>query len=262
MEKETNLKKIKPKGWLSGFNNLMRAEFARWKTSMWWITGIIWVAIINGILASTLFSLEEGVVETALTLHSLFSGMFTTVAIVMFVQNAIVGEKKSGTAEWILSMPVSRNAFIFSKLVGYFVSGGITMIIVPGIISYFEIALISGVWLSFPRFLGMIGILLIHQLFYLTMTLMLGAFSDNLLPVIGIPLAFLFIQNYPAQLLPPLTHIFPWFLIIPEPNSELAIGAAIAMGKPFFSVGPIIVTAVGSIIFTVLAFWRFNREEL
>lgn len=262
MVKENDLKKIGQKGWLSGFNNLIRAEFAHWKTSMWWITGGMWIAIINGILASTLFSIEEEVVNTALTLHSLFSGLFTTVAIVMFVQNAIVGEKKSGTAEWILAMPVSRNAFIFSKLVAYFISGGITMIIVPGIVSYFEIALIGGIWLAFPQFLGMIGILLLHQLFYLTMTLMLGAFSDNLLPVIGIPLAFLFIQNYPAQLLPPLVHIFPWFLIIPEPNSDLAIGAAIAAGEQIFSIGPIIVTALGSVIFTILAFWRFNKEEL
>ncbi|MFX1538102.1 MAG: ABC transporter permease subunit, partial [Promethearchaeota archaeon] len=115
MVEELEFRKVKAKGWRGGFKNLIIAEFARWKTNMWWINGIVWIIVINGMLGAAVGVIRFRL-EAALGLYSGFGGLFTSVAAVIFAQDVIVGEKKSGTAAWVLSKPVSRTAFILSKL--------------------------------------------------------------------------------------------------------------------------------------------------
>jgi putative Ca2+/H+ antiporter (TMEM165/GDT1 family) len=63
-------------------------------------------------------------------------------------------------------------------------------------------------------------------------------------------------------LLPALRYVLPWtlFVSINKPNVG-AIVPAILTGQPPYSYIPIVALAVESILFILIAVWRFNREE-
>ncbi len=49
-------------------------------------------------------------------IYAVFAGMFPAVAVVIIMQGVLVGEKRDGTAAWVMSKPISRPAFILSKV--------------------------------------------------------------------------------------------------------------------------------------------------
>ena len=184
-------------GWSSGLRNLLRADFGKWfRTRMWWTQALIWVAVIDGILFSVLRSGgEEATLEMGLELFSIFTGMFPAIAAVIITQDAIVGEREAGTAAWVLSKPVSRAAFVLSKLVPTAIGSLVTMLLIPGLVAYGLLSWKAGNPLDVLRFLGALGIFWVNLLFYLSLTLMLGTFFTHRAPVIGIPLALSFGQQ-------------------------------------------------------------------
>jgi hypothetical protein len=91
---------------------------------------------------------------------------------------------------------------------------------------------------------------------------MLGALFNGRGPVIGIGLAFLFLQQYLVGLLPALRFILPWTLVVPLNNQTDAIVPALLSGQPVYSYIPILAVAVECIVFMLIGLWRFNREEL
>jgi ABC-type transport system involved in multi-copper enzyme maturation permease subunit len=106
------------------------------------------------------------------------------------------------------------------------------------------------------------GVIFLYHLFYLTMTLMLGAFFKSRGPVIGITLALMFLQQYLIGLLPVLRYFLPWTLIIPLNNSsEAAIVPTLLLSQPIYSYFPIVALVVESILFVLITMWRFSREE-
>jgi hypothetical protein len=64
------------------------------------------------------------------------------------------------------------------------------------------------------------------------------------------------------SLLPALRYVLPWslFVALSKPNVG-AIVPALLTGQPLYSYVPIISLAVESILFVLIAVWRFNREE-
>jgi hypothetical protein len=112
-------------------------------------------------------------------------------------------------------------------------------------------------------FLAGLGVHLVNIFFYLTLTLMLGTLFENGAPVIGIPLAFLFSQNFISSIYPELVKLLPWTLVIPLNNStELPLAAALMTGAPLPSLVPLFATMAASVIFVAIALWAFNRQEL
>ena len=124
------------RGWRGGLSNMLRAELGKWfRTNTWWFQGLLWIAIINGILAGVLWS-DEGIdAFGAAAFFSLFMGLFPSIAIIIIMQDSIVGEKESGTAAWVLSKPVSRSAFVISKLVANLLGVLVTMVLLPAIVA-------------------------------------------------------------------------------------------------------------------------------
>ncbi len=105
----------------------------------------------------------------------------------------------------------------------------------------------------------------LNCLFYLTLTLALGSYLRNRGPVIGLPLAVLLGSQFLVGLLPALTKIMPWFLVIPqnpESTEANAFSMLVARGQAIPDVTPIAATVAWCILFTVLAIRRFAREEL
>jgi ABC-type transport system involved in multi-copper enzyme maturation permease subunit len=76
--------------------------------------------VLNGLVALAAFSktAQLGGPGPATGLQAFFaiSPLFGPIGVAVLAQGAIVGEKQSGTAAWVLSKPVSRSAFILAKL--------------------------------------------------------------------------------------------------------------------------------------------------
>ncbi len=68
--------------------------------------------------------------------YAIFAGLFPAVGVVIIMQGVVVGEKKSGTAAWVLSKPVTRPAFILSKVIANSLGVLVTMVVLPGIVAY------------------------------------------------------------------------------------------------------------------------------
>jgi ABC-type transport system involved in multi-copper enzyme maturation permease subunit len=253
---------VSERGWRRGLSNLLGNEFSRWwRTRMWWIQSLIWVGMIGFMLGAVLFSSPDFNIEEGLMIYAIFAGMFPAVAVVIIMQGVLVGEKKDGTAAWVLSKPAARPAFILSKIVANSLGVLVTMVVLPGIAAFVLFFIRTKVALDPLSFLAALGVIFLNQLFYLTLTLMLGAFFNNRGPVIGIALALMFMQQYLIGILPVLRFVLPWTLAVPLNNSADAIVPALLSGQPVYSSLPILAVVVECILFVLIALWRFNREE-
>jgi ABC-2 type transport system permease protein len=203
-----------------------------------------------------------GLLES-LMIFSVFMGLAGPIGVSIIMQGAVVGEKRSGTAAWVLSKPASRTAFVLSKLVGNMVGVVVTMVLAQGVIAYLIAGLVLGLWLSVPGFLAGLGVHLVNIVFYLTLTLMLGAMFNHIAPVIGIPLAFLFSQNQLASLYPPILKVVPWTLAIPAGGvADQSVAGALISGSTVPSLLPLYTTLAASIAFVIVGLWAFGRQEL
>jgi len=252
---------VSERGWRRGLGNLLDNEFGSWwKTSLWWIQTLIWVGVIGFMLSAVVFGAKESI-DTVVTIYCVFAGLFPAVAVVIVMQDAVVGEKQTGTAAWVLSKPASRPAFILSKLAADSVGVLVTMVILPGIVAYALMWFGTGSQLDPLAFLEGLAVIWLFQLFFLAFTLMLGTFFNNRGPVIGIPLALLFFQQYLIGLIPPTNYLLPWTLVVPLNNQTDAMVPHLLLGQPIGSYLQLFLIAAEIVIFVLIALWRFEREE-
>ncbi len=282
MASNAEFQMVGSQGWLQGFANLFNKEGERWfKLRKWIVQVLIWLVIANGILAIVLWvvpkAIEEGAkadpavaavaaggIEQALMALTVFLsllGMACTIGVVIMTQDAIILEKQTGTAAWVLSKPVSRTAFILSKLAASFAGILVTIITVQGAIAYLQIFLATGVALPFLPFLGALSLVFLELLYYLSLALMLGTFFNARGGVIAIPLVVAFSYQIFGGIAPWLNEIMPWNLAMAVSAEKPPLALFVAMGQPLPTVGPIVATAIGCLIFIAIALWRFQREE-
>ena len=257
------LKSVNASGRLSGFSNLFRRDLrVWWGTRYGLIQLIMWLVIFNGIMAIVITSTgeEDEITNIAFSAVATFMGMsfwFTSIGISILAQNAIVGERSSGTAAWILSSPVSRSAFILSKLIPIALGSLVTMIILPGVIVYFEFSSMpaDGSSLTFMSFFAGQSAMALQLIFFLSLTFFTGTLFSSRGLVIAIPIAVVFGSQLPLHLLPSwLVNITPWPITM--------AATALARGETPISLAPLISTAVWIVVFVTVAIWRFQREEL
>lgn len=256
----TGLVIVKERGMLGGFGNMLRKELGQWwGTRTWWVQILIWVLILNGI--STIVAMTDSmapaellaeVVQTFLALGIAAVGMGTVIT----VQGAIVGEKQLGTAAWVISKPASRAAFILAKTLAYASGYWITAIIIPAIILIIVIRQLIPVPLATAPFLFGLGLMALGQLFYLTLTLMLGTFFSSRGPVTGIGIAFIMTGLMLDSFIP-----FQVLIVTPWPLADIAGGLTLGSDLPSVWPVPIIATSIWIVVMTALALWRFGREE-
>ena len=261
------LQPVRERGWRQGFANLLRKENGEWwHTRRWWLQSLLWLLIINGILAVgiwvvPIFEPAEavGTMEN-LGIFIQLMAWFPMFAVIVIIQGAVIGEKQSGTAAWIMSAPVSRSAFILAKLVANAIGFFVTVILLQGLVAYVQLSLSEGSLLPIVPYLVMLALLSLYLLFYLALTLMLGTFFDTRGPVLGIAMvvaigSMLSIGNFFAGFL-------PWIVVL-LPESIPGILTLMVQGEPLPDVWPIPIILMSgySLLFTVLAIWRFGREE-
>ncbi len=267
MASANNLQLLDERGWRQGFANMFRKESGEWwHTRRWWVQSLLWLVIVNGILAIGLWVVPAqdpteamdaaGNLDVFMKLMAFFP-MFSVITI---IQGTIVGEKQSGTAAWILSAPVSRSGFILAKLFANALGFLVTTIIFQGLVAYTQISMSEGSLLSPGLFLPSLALTSLYLLFYLALTLMLGTFFSSRGPVLGIAIGVAVGSMMGVGQL--FARFLPWLvLILPEAIPGLV--TALIEGSPIPDVWPvpIIVMSLYVVLFVGLAIWRFNREE-
>ncbi len=254
---------VSERGWSRGLNTMLRSGLGRWfKTRMWWVQCLIWGSLIGFILAAIAFNPQSPPVEELLIIFAVFAGIFPAVGVVIIMQDALVGEKREGTAAWVLSKPLTRPAFMVSKIIANSVGILVTMVVVPCLIALRLLQSPQNLRLNPLGFLEAMGVIFISHFFFLALTLMLGTFFDSRGPVIGIPLGILFMQQNLIGFLPALGYVLPWNLVIPMGNTPSLVTSLI-MNIPIQpdQLITLAVIVVESLIFILIGLWRFNREE-
>jgi ABC-2 type transport system permease protein len=257
MAASTPLIPAKAEGWTAGLANLVHRELAGWlKNRRNLIQLLLWVAIINGLILMVLTTNQptdadgNTPAQQALYIFCIVAGFIGPIGVMVSTQGSIVGEKQNGTAAWILSKPVSRTAFILSKLLADGMRFLIIMIILPGLVAYFLLNGL-GVPVQISAMLAGMGLLCLNLLFFQCFTLMMGTFFDSRRMVMGSSLILIFVLNQISQL--------SFGIYLP---GHLPLDAAVVLGnQPFQGMVSLVETVVLIIAFLLLAFWRFAREE-
>jgi ABC-2 type transport system permease protein len=258
-------------GWRSGLANLLRKENSLWwGTRKWWVQLLIWLFITNGIIALLLWgiplfapsangriSLSD--VNQLLKVFFQLELLFTSFGVMVLSQGLIVNEKKFGTAAWVLSNPVSRSAFIFSKLFSHGWAMVVILVTVQCLVVYLQLALKAGILYNPVPLISAAGVMILYLMYYLTLALMLGTLFDSTGPVIGIPIALLIGMNILPQI---LGKQIPWLvLILPGSLTDLAIAVGTGQRLPSGWHYPLVSTGILIVIFITMAIIRLRREE-
>lgn len=262
-------KRVEEKGWRRGLGNLAQGEYSAWfKSSRWWIHLILWFAIINGMMGMMIYATAQAAKEgnagpPMLIMYGFFGGMCVAFGVMIIMQRVIVGEKRSGTAAWVLSKPVTRTAFVVSRLVVNSIAILLTSVIVPGVILYITLGLFSDLgWLSPFGFAAGLVMFSLHAFYWIALVLMMGTLSESSSVVIAVPMALYFAFWMGSGLIPGLIYISPLLLTFsPDPDNINSVAASLMAGWPVFSWLPVISTAAFCFIFIAIAIRRFNRQE-
>ena len=258
MEKnESGLQPITDKGWLSGFGNLFMNESGKWwSTSRWWVQSLIWLAIVNGVVVLNIMGLGRGqhTANEGVEFLFIFQTFFVMIGVIIIMQNILVGEKLEGTAALVLSKPVSRTAFVLAMTIATIFPTVLIMIVLQSAVGYALISAFSGVHIEISSFLTVVGYAILHLIFYLTMSLLVGTLFNKRGPVIGIPIVVLFLQMIIDEFTPQAGSVY-------MPSMIIKTIGKFGMGTMQVPIQPVIVMVVCSLLFVVLAVFRFKREE-
>lgn len=255
------------RGWRRGLGNLTRGELSAWfRSGRWWKHLVVWLLVIDLILFFVMLAPAptSGAKGPDLVfLYGVFGGLFVSIGIMVVMQWAIVGEKTSGTAAWVLSKPVTRTAFVVSRLLVNGLGIVVTAVIVPALVFYVLLGVVSSVgWLSPLSFLGGVGLLLIHAAFWATLTWMMGTFSSSTAVVISVPLAIFFALWFLPPYVPGLVYVSPLMLAVGEEGGSFqALSTSLMKGDAPYSWIPLLSALVFSAAFVAAGILRFNREE-
>jgi ABC-2 type transport system permease protein len=267
------LRRVAEKGWRRGLGNLLRGEYSTWfKSSRWWKHLLMWFSIINGMMVIMIIAAAKEARDGAegppmLLMYGIFGGMFVAFGVMIIMQRVLVREKNSGTAAWVLSKPVTRTAFVVSRLVVNSIAILLTSVIVPGVILYITLGLLSDLgWLSPLGFIAALLMFSLHTFYWIALVLMMGTLFESSGAVIAVPMALFFIFWMGPELVPVLSYITiyvsPFLLTFsPVPEQMNSLAGSFMTGEPVFSWLPLISTVVFCVVFIVAAVWRFNRQE-
>ena len=254
---------------MAGFGNLLNKELGEWfGTRRWLWQSVIWLILINGFIAFILYLLPtidpaemQGADSQPLNIMALsmffsFATVAGSIGMIILVQDEIIQEKQSGTAAWILSKPVARPAFILSKWLSNIIGGLIFIVALPGAVTAAEIALAGQVATPLLPFLAGAAVVALTLIFYISLVIMLGVLFEQRGPVLGTAFGIMFGGMIIASIFPQINYILPLSM------DQFALSLSQGQSLPAMAVSQLVMTAVWSVIFLVVALQRFQRIEL
>ncbi len=275
MSANLNLQKVNEWERLRGFSNLFRKENgAWWDTRRWWINALLWTVLLCGLTAFMLFMQNEQIAKVSsaeieqaggLTAYILVLGLnvffefgvsILAIWTVVLSQDLIIGEKQSGVTEWLLSKPVVRRSYVLAKLIANALPVLVLLVGLPSVLAYGMLSLRMGAFFPLVPFLSAVGIMVVHTLFYLALTLMLGTIFNNRAPILGIALVSVLGGGMLGGFIKPLFYVTPWML--PKAAWMTASGQAIPAEMKIAS---LVATALWSVVFIFVALAKFEKTE-
>jgi ABC-2 type transport system permease protein len=174
------------------------------------------------------------------------------IGVIVALQDSIIEEIQLGTAAWVMSKPVSRTAFVAAKLVASVLGLLFLMILPVALVAY------GLFWLYEPgafaplNFAGMMAVVTLHALFYLTLALLMGTLTTRRSVLLAVTLGSLLGGGMVP--IKALVQISPW---------QLQVGMMTLNGVPLDSLALTMIgaTIVWCVVFLVAAVWRFQRSE-
>ena len=259
----TGLTVTESSGWTAGFRTLLGKEMASWwRTRRWLVHLLLWpiavtgIVFISGLEMRKSASPEKGLGEFMQIFFQL-GGFFGLIGAIVVAQGAIVGERRMGTAAWVMTKPVSRHAFILSKLEATTVTFLLLSLVWPALVVLGESWFF---WHQLPpqqAFWEAVGILAVHQVFYISLTIMLGTLFQSRGPVAGVALGFWIGGQIVMSMLP------KWMILaMPWPIVQILADIALWKPIPFWIWRTVIAVLVWIVLFMGVALWRFSKEEL
>ena len=265
----------KGSGWLAGFGNMFGKEIGEWFCTRRWLWQLlIWLILINGFLAIILFVLPalesivpgvyasmeknyEGLPAGAMALTQYFSiaMLAGTIGVIILAQDEVIQEKQSGTAAWILSKPVARSAFILTKLLSNTIGALVFIVALPALVTLGEIYLDIHQVVPLLPFLAGTGVFMLGLLFYLSLVILLGVLFESRGPVIGITFGVMLGGMLISNFIPQITYVLPVTM------DKVAMVLVLGIPLPAMFVSQVISAAVLSIVFILVALWRFQHNE-
>jgi ABC-type transport system involved in multi-copper enzyme maturation permease subunit len=263
------LQRTREQDWHRGFANLFGKENrAWWGTRRWLVQTVVWAIVVNGMLAAVMFGLPvllqvdpaaaAAFDPVAEGIKVLFQLGMTAIALgaILIAHDQILGERQSGVTEWILSKPVSRTAYILSKMSADAIGVVVILVAVQAAIAYGLIAVANGGRLPLAPFLAAAGGMALHTLFYVGLTLMLGVLANNRGVLLGVPMAVALGGMFFSTFLGKAVLFTPWSL-----GAVVLPAIVLQFPLPMPAWLPISVTAILSAIFVAVALVRFERQE-
>lgn len=260
---------------LRGFANLFHKENrAWWGTRRWWVNALLWTGMLGGLVSLMLFMLPSVATATGdpqvaaaggpipfgllmgRTIFFELGTMALAMGVIVLCQDLIVDEKHSGVTEWLLAKPVARRSYVLAKLAASILAVLALLVALPALVTYALLFVRVGSADPLLPFLGGVGIMAVHTLFYLTLTLMLGTMFNNRAPILGIGLASVMGGTLVGGFLQPLLYVTPWML------GKFAAIVADSQPVPAGMLWPpLAATALWSVIFILVALTKFERTE-
>lgn len=249
-------------GWWSGFTNLFRKELAAWtRTRSWWVQPLVWLMVLVGPMTLPLYLMRDlfasettGVFEMAREMFFSFGALATSIGAVLIMHGSVVTERQSGTAAWVLSKPVARSAMLAAKLVANALALLVAAFVLPSVVAYALLSLERGAALPLAPFVAALGLSALNLLFYLVLTLALGAVVRIRGVVLSVPLALLLAGDLLVSLLARGAEFSP--LLLPRFVPFVAAGGALPTALP------VVATVAWCVALMAAATIVFGREDL
>jgi ABC-2 type transport system permease protein len=268
MVANSELQRVGLSGWRTGLANLMHKENrAWWASRRQLVQSLLWAVVVNGFVALLIFVVLpygremsptlEGFDDLATGADLLFKLGLLALAFrtIVLAQDEILGERQLGVTEWLLSKPVSRPAYVLSKLLAHGLGVLVILVGLQGALGYGLLSLILGEPFPLPPYLvGMAG-LAVHTLFYLALTLMMGVLTANRRMLLGVSQGVLLGGMLTTNFLGTAVMLTPWGLV------QVLHAAVLGMPLPLPVWLPIGVTASLTVICVAVALARFERLE-
>jgi hypothetical protein len=146
-------------------------------------------------------------------------------------------------------------AFLLAKLVGNGIGILGVLVLLQSLVAYGIIWLKDGEPYAAVPFLIGVGLMGLHVLFYITLTMMVGVFVQNRGLVLAIPMGLLLSGGLLLGIVGDLGFILPW----PVANVLPLLVAGVEL--PQIAYLPFIMSAVWILVFLGIALWKFERVE-
>ena len=262
MGRDFTLRPVSTGGAFCGLMNKLREENGRWwHTRKWLVQTGLWLLIINGISFMAYFQLiGDPTTYTWGEMVGIFTGLMgwmVAFGVIILTQSDIIEEKQTGTAEWVLSAPLTRGSFILSKIFVNFAWLLTIVVLLQGIVFSLGMNMLGAGNISWPDLAFGLGLQGLALAFWLCLSIMLGTLFKSRGPVIGVPLVFLFLQSFIPRMFGSLGDSV--YLVLPARLPEYSTDALTGSSLP--SLVPVATVIVLCLLFTAVAVVRFGREE-